>query len=72
VSQTQLIIETPYRNEALMSAALAHLRADTLLSVSCGLTLPQAWSRTDTVARWKKSPSTLPANVPAVFSLLAA
>lgn len=69
--QTQLMIETPYRNEALMAALLASLRPDTLVSVSCGLTLPQAWSRTATVAQWKQSPSTLPADVPAVFALLA-
>ncbi len=69
--QTQLMIETPYRNEALLAALLTHLRADTQLSVSCGLTLPQAWTRTDAVARWKTHTSPMPADVPAVFSLLA-
>ncbi len=70
-AQTQLMIETPYRNEALLVALLAHLRGDTLLSVSCGLTLPQAWTRTDVVAQWKASPARMPADIPAVFSLLA-
>jgi 16S rRNA (cytidine1402-2'-O)-methyltransferase len=70
-AQTQLMIETPYRNEALLVALLAHLRGDTLLSVSCGLTLPQAWTRTDTVAQWKASTTRMPADIPAVFSLLA-
>lgn len=69
--QTQLMIETPYRNEAVLAALLAHLRGDTLLSVSCGLTLPQAWTRTDTAARWKASAASIPNDVPAVFSLLA-
>ena len=69
--QTQLMIETPYRNEALLAALLAHLRGDTLLSVSCGLTLPQGWTRSDTVAHWKARMSPIPADVPAVFSLLA-
>lgn len=70
-TQTQLMIETPYRNEALLTALLAHLRSDTLLSVSCGLTLPQAWTRTDVVSQWKASPTRVPADIPAVFSLLA-
>jgi 16S rRNA (cytidine1402-2'-O)-methyltransferase len=69
--QTQLMIETPYRNEALLGGLLGHLRGDTQLSVSCGLTLPGAWTRTATVAAWKQSPRTLPGDVPAVFSLLA-
>jgi 16S rRNA (cytidine1402-2'-O)-methyltransferase len=70
-SQTQLMIETPYRNEALLGALLAHLQADTRLSVSCGLTLAGGFTRTDTVAAWKSRPTALPADVPAVFSLLA-
>jgi 16S rRNA (cytidine1402-2'-O)-methyltransferase len=69
--QTQLMIETPYRNEALLSALVAQLRPDTLLSVSCGLTLPQAWTRTDRIAGWRATPRPMPNDVPAVFSLLA-
>lgn len=70
--QTQLMIETPYRNEALLSALLANLQAGTRLSVSCGLTLADGFTRTDSIAAWKARPSALPANTPAVFSLLAA
>ena len=70
-AQTQLMIETPYRNEALLSALLAHLQATTRVSVSCGLTLPTAFTRTDSVRGWAHRPSALPADVPAVFSLLA-
>ena len=69
--QTQLMIETPYRNEALLAALLAHLQPGTRLSASCGLTLPDGFTRTDTVQAWKAKPSTLPADVPVVFSLLA-
>ena len=69
--QTQLMIETPYRNEALISALLGNLQATSRLSVSCGLTLAGGFTRTDTVARWKASPTRLPADVPAVFALLA-
>lgn len=70
--QTQLMIETPYRNEALLAALLAHLGGTTRVAVSCGLTLDNAFSRTDTVAGWKAAPTALPAYVPVVFSLLAA
>jgi len=69
--QTQLVIETPYRNTALWQALVQHLQANTLLSVSCGLTLAQGWSRTDTVAGWRRQNLSLPDNVPAVFSWLA-
>lgn len=71
-TQTQLMIETPYRNEALLGALLVHLQAATRVSVSCGLTLPSGFTRTDTVQGWKARPATLPNNVPVVFSLLAA
>ena len=70
-AQTQLMIETPYRNAALMAAMLAHLQPGTRLSVSCGLTLAEGFNRTDTVAGWKARPAALPADVPVVFSLLA-
>lgn len=69
--QTQLLIETPYRNGAMLDAMLANLQAGTRISVSCGLTAPGALTRTDTVARWRAQPSALPADRPAVFALLA-
>ena len=70
-NQTQLMIETPYRNEALLGALLAHLQPATRLSVSCGLTMPSAFTRTDSIQGWKARPLELSADVPAVFSLLA-
>ncbi len=70
--QTQIFIETPYRNAALMAALLAALAPATQLAVSCGLTLPGGWNRSDTVAGWRQQPVALPERVPAVFSLLAA
>ena len=70
-AQTQLMIETPYRNAALLGALLASLQAPTLLSVSCGLTLDAGFTRSDSVATWRARPIELPADMPAVFSLLA-
>ena len=69
--QTQLIIETPYRNAALLEAMLSTLMASTELSVSCGLTLTGGWSRTDSVAGWRERPVQMPDRWPAVFALLA-
>ena len=68
---TQVLIETPYRNLALLEALLAHLQPATRLAVSVGLTLPHGFTRSDSVAAWRKRPSPLPADVPAVFALLA-
>ena len=70
-SQTQLIIETPYRNAALLDALVEHLQPGTGLAVSCGLTLRDGFTRSETVAGWRQRPSSLPPDVPAVFSLLA-
>jgi len=69
--QTQVMIETPYRNPALLAALVADLQPATRLSVSVGLTLAAEATRSDSVARWRTAPSALPADVPAVFSFLA-
>ncbi len=69
--QTQLVIETPYRNPALCQALLNTLQTETWLSISCGLTLADGWSRTDTVGAWRKAPPVLPTGIPAVFAWLA-
>lgn len=69
--QTQLMIETPYRNGALLQALLAALKPQTRLSVSCGLSLAQGFTHSATVAQWRSQPRSLPDKVPAVFALLA-
>lgn len=69
--QTQLLIETPYRNEALRQALLAALKPGTRLSISVGLTLPGGWTQTATVADWRANRVALPDRIPAVFALLA-
>ena len=69
--QAQLAIETPYRNPALLAALLAALQPATRLAVSCGLTLAQGWTHSDSVAGWRERPRPLPSDVPAVFALQA-
>jgi len=71
LGQTQLVIETPYRNAALLDALLASLAPTTRLSVSCGLTLPGGWTRSDSVAGWRAAPPQMPDRWPAVFGWLA-
>ncbi len=70
--QTQLIIETPYRNAALLASLLAELDATTRLAVACGVTLDGGWTRAQAVAQWRERAPQMPADVPAVFALLAA
>jgi 16S rRNA (cytidine1402-2'-O)-methyltransferase len=72
LDQTQLMIETPYRNAALLAALLSALAPATRLSVGCGLTLPGGWARTDSIAGWRARPLQMPDRLPAVFGLLAA
>ena len=71
LQQTQIVIETPYRNSALLSAMLSALAPQTRLSVSLGLTLPEGWVRCHTIEAWRQQPMTLSDRVPAVFALLA-
>ncbi|HEU4460712.1 MAG TPA: ribosomal RNA small subunit methyltransferase I, partial [Methylibium sp.] len=62
---------TPYRNAALLGALLETLAPATRLAVACALTLPQGWVRSATVERWCRERPALPADLPAVFMLLA-
>jgi 16S rRNA (cytidine1402-2'-O)-methyltransferase len=68
---TRIMIETPYRNQALFDALVQHLDVSTRVCVSCGLTLPTGFTQTRNVAGWRNSPPHLPGNVPAVFLFLA-
>ncbi|RUS67963.1 Ribosomal RNA small subunit methyltransferase I [Saezia sanguinis] len=52
--QTQLFIETPYRNEAMMQTLLAALAPDTQLAVAAGVTLPGGWQHSMKVSAWKQ------------------
>ncbi len=72
LGQTQLLIETPYRNAALLASLTATLAPGTKLAVSCGLTLPGGWTRSGPVADWRARPQLMPERVPAVFALHAA
>lgn len=67
--QTQLFIETPYRNTALLDALLKTLQHNTRLAVSRGLTLADALSRSGNARHWKQQGWTLDNATPAVFAI---
>ncbi|HSN34238.1 MAG TPA: SAM-dependent methyltransferase [Ideonella sp.] len=71
LGQTQLMIETPYRNAALLDALVAQLAPSTRLAVACGLTLAGGWTRSGRVAQWRERKAAMPGDVPAVFAFLA-
>lgn len=72
LQQTQVLIETPYRNGALWDALLATLAPTSRLSVSVALTTPAGWTRSRRVQDWRREPLTLPDRLPAVFCLQGA
>ena len=67
--QTQIFIETPYRNTALLQALLQTLQGNTRLALSCGLTLEKAWNYSTQVSNWKKNKPVAPLDLPAVFCI---
>lgn len=69
-NQTQLFIETPYRNNALLDELLKHCGANTQLCIAQNITAPNAYIKTRSVADWKKHKPTLE-KAPAVFLILA-
>jgi len=70
LGQTQIFIETPYRNDATLSAMGRVLRDDTLVCVAVDLTLESEYVRTRRAAAWREDPLLLK-NRPAVFLLLS-
>jgi 16S rRNA (cytidine1402-2'-O)-methyltransferase len=66
--QTQVFIETPYRNAALLTDLLAGCNGNTLLCVAYQLGSPNPWVRTAPVREWLDKPEVLPKE-PAVFLL---
>ncbi len=67
--QTQLWIETPYRNAAMLSALLQNLNANTRLVIASGLTLGSASIQSHTVAQWKKGLQGPDGHTPAVYAV---
>jgi 16S rRNA (cytidine1402-2'-O)-methyltransferase len=68
---TQIFIETPYRNEAMVASLLRVCAPQTRLCVATDLTLPQQVVAVRTIAGWRSAPP-LPGRRPSVFLLFAA
>jgi 16S rRNA (cytidine1402-2'-O)-methyltransferase len=68
--QTQLFIETPYRNRRMFETLVRTLSPKTSMCIAAGITTQDEWIRTRTIAEWKKE--TLPdlSKVPAIFLML--
>ena len=66
--QTQLWIETPYRNAAMLGSLLQTLNANTRLAIASGLTLPSASIQSHTMAQWKKGLQGPDGHTPAVYA----
>lgn len=54
IGQSQLFIETPYRNNKLLEELCATLSDQTRLCVACDITLNTEYIKTKTVSQWKK------------------
>ncbi|RZJ64159.1 MAG: SAM-dependent methyltransferase [Flavobacterium sp.] len=65
-NQSQLFIETPYRNNKFVEDLLVSLQPSTLLCIAADITLPTEFIRTLRVADWKKHVPDLQ-NRPAIF-----
>ena len=68
--ETEIFIETPYRNEPLLAALLEVCKAGTRLCVAADLTLPSESIMTKTVAEWRRARTAI-GRRPAVFLLLS-
>ncbi len=70
LNQSQIFIETPYRNDSLFQDLLKELQPHTLLCLAADITLPTQFIRTRTVAQWRGE-NTVIGKRPCVFIILA-
>jgi 16S rRNA (cytidine1402-2'-O)-methyltransferase len=68
--ETQVFIETPYRNEAVLADLLQACAPATRLCVAASLTGPSEWIRADRIEAWRAKPTAI-GKRPAIFLLLA-
>ncbi|MEO8166124.1 MAG: SAM-dependent methyltransferase [Betaproteobacteria bacterium] len=71
LDQTEIFIETPYRNEQLFKAITTICSTHTLLSLASDLTGPSEEIRTKSIAEWRQGPLPVLQKRPTVFLLLA-
>lgn len=66
-NQTQLFIETPYRNAKMIETILGALNPKTKLCIAAGITCAEEFIKTRTVAEWKKEKIPELGKIPAIF-----
>ncbi|MCP6423410.1 tetrapyrrole methylase, partial [Klebsiella pneumoniae] len=64
--QTQIFIETPFRNNQLLEEVIKSCRPDTQLCIACNLTAHDELIKTQPVSQWKKDTPDLHKK-PAIF-----
>lgn len=70
LKQTQILIETPYRNDSLFGDILSVCGSSTKVCVAANITMPDAFIRTKKVSEWKKEGLVI-GKRPCVFLILA-
>ena len=70
LKQTQILIETPYRNDSLFADILSVCGASVKVCVAANITMPDAYIRTKKVSEWKKEGLVI-GKRPCVFLILA-
>ena len=65
--QTQLFIETPYRNQKMFQSLLTSLRPQTRLCIAAGITTKDEYIRTLRISEWKNTKLPDLSKVPAIF-----
>lgn len=71
LKQSQIIIETPYRNDSLFADMLQGLSPATRVCIAADITLPTRMIRTQSVAAWRKVKDFTIGKRPCVFIILA-
>jgi len=70
-SQTQIFIETPYRNAAMLDTLKQSLKPNTRLCIARSLTTSDEWIQTFSINEWKSRPPPDLHRKPAIFLFLA-
>ena len=69
--ETQIFIETPYRNQHMLEAIMSVCQPNTKLCIACDVSLTTELISSKTIASWRKSPLPDLHKRPAIFLLLA-
>ncbi len=65
--QTQLFIETPFRNRKMIEALCRTLRPTTRMCIAAGITTADQWIKTMTIAEWRRTKLPDLSKIPAIF-----